>query len=230
MRRLILYILFLHFVCGAVLNAQSKEVTKYFFRDRDGVDLVVYPIAKQLSKKPRPMFVSSATRGSLWIEEFGLTVRYPYVKSESLNMTLAEILRERPRQEVCRILSAFQPLSDEECHCLSDIQELWMLDLGGTNVTSKVLESIKKLPEIRTLLLYDTVLDGSSVGLLTAMKSLRTLSIGGTKLSLSDVSELLKDCELENLFAHGLDSTLVSEISSQTIVVLDLSYNDLQGF
>ena len=32
-----------------MLNAQSKEVTKYFFRDRDGVDLVVYPIAKQTS-------------------------------------------------------------------------------------------------------------------------------------------------------------------------------------
>jgi hypothetical protein len=207
----------------------NRRKLQNFFRDRDGLDLVVFPIAKQLSTKHRPMFVSSATRGSLWIEEFGLTVRYPYLISESSKMDLAEILQERPQQAVCRILFAFQPLSDKECHCLSDLHELSMLDLGGTNVTSKVLESVKQLPEIQTLLLFDTVLDGSSVSLLSAMKSLRTLSIGGTKLSLDDVSVLMKECELENLFAHGLDSTSVNQLSSQTIVVLDLSHNDLRG-
>lgn len=195
-----------------------------------GLELRVMPDANQFNRvasEGKLMLVSSVIRAEYYVEDFGLFLDFPVGLHTLHSLKLKDLVNSVETSKVDSLLLAFSGVTDADLDVLKQFPALKRLDLGGTKVTNIGIPIIVETEGLRDLFLNDTRIDDNSNIHLEALKDLRVLSLGGTDLSLSKALKLLDGSKIEVLFVPGLQNSGAIELSSDSLIVLDIAFSDL---
>lgn len=96
----------------------------------------------------------------------------------------------------------FPDFSEENWSLLKSVKDqIAYLDLSGTQVTDRILDSIAGLPNLTVLKLNQTPLSGTQLGALSNCKNLKLLYLNSTQISLENLSGINMHPSLQKVFA-----------------------------
>lgn len=83
------------------------------------------------------------------------------------------------------------------------LQNIAMLDLGGTKISDAIFSDLKKLPNLTILKLDNTGITGKNINELTGSEHLKSINLASTKFNKSSLETLLSFTSLEKVFLHN---------------------------
>jgi Leucine-rich repeat (LRR) protein len=127
-------------------------------------------------------------------------------KEAAAELTRLDVPLQRDSHGVARWIEATRgEMTDEALRLLPGLPALEWLEIAGGNVTASGIANLKKCPLLRRLYVHDVNIGGDSLPWLSDLKNLEALSLQRT----------------------GIDGTVLKNLKSQNLVVLNLSGNKI---
>lgn len=117
----------------------------------------------------------------------------------SNKISVKQIEEDKPYLEV--YMGQQKELQLAEIKSLKKVREqVYSLDLGGSNIDKAIVKEIAKFENLRRLYLDNTVVDDAMIGALRKLKKLEYLNLYGTNISRKGASQVLKIESLDKLY------------------------------
>ena len=114
--------------------------------------------------------------------------------------------------KLIRFLASASSLGDEGLAYLADQDELWMIDLSGTQVTDIGLATLGRMPKLRFVDLSRLNIKGAGLAHLSQLTKMEQLTLENTAIGDDGLARLKGLSQLQNLDARGTHITNVGLI------------------